>query len=77
MQATDHQIQSTRKWPTVMAVALGWLFSAVDIILLILFQEEIADSDCGRCFCIWINSKRNLNFQLIGTSSRNYLPTTR
>ena len=29
-------------WSTVVAVSLGWLFSAVDIILLILFQEEIA-----------------------------------
>ncbi len=29
-------------WSTVIAVSLGWLFSAVDIILLILFQEEIA-----------------------------------
>jgi MFS family permease len=29
-------------WGTVLAVSLGWLFSAIDIILLILFQEEIA-----------------------------------
>jgi MFS family permease len=31
-----------RPWSTVSAVSLGWLFGAVDIILLILFQEEIA-----------------------------------
>ena len=31
---------------TIIAVALGWLFSAVDIILLILFQSEIA-ADLG------------------------------
>ena len=31
-----------RPWSTVTAVSLGWLFGAVDIILLILFQEEIA-----------------------------------
>jgi len=34
---TDKQVKAT-----VIAVALGWLFSAVDIILLILFQKEIA-----------------------------------
>ena len=34
---TDGQIRAT-----VVAISLGWLFSAVDIILLILFQNEIA-----------------------------------
>ncbi len=33
-----------RALPTVVAVSLGWLFSAVDIILLILFQEEVAQA---------------------------------
>lgn len=35
-------LSKTQLWSTVLAVCLGWLFSAVDIILLILFQEEIA-----------------------------------
>ena len=38
MQNTDKK----HPWSTVIAVSLGWLFGAVDIILLILFQEEIA-----------------------------------
>ena len=40
-QATG-ALNSRQLWSTVIAVSLGWLFSAVDIILLILFQEEIA-----------------------------------
>ena len=35
-------VAQKRPWSTVSAVSLGWLFGAVDIILLILFQEEIA-----------------------------------
>ena len=37
-----HTSPQKRPWSTVSAVSLGWLFGAVDIILLILFQEEIA-----------------------------------
>ena len=37
-----HDIHPRKPWSTVSAVSLGWLFGAVDIILLILFQEEIA-----------------------------------
>lgn len=36
------KLSSRQVLATVIAVSLGWLFSAVDIILLILFQEEIA-----------------------------------
>ena len=36
-----HDIHPRKPWSTVSAVSLGWLFGAV-IILLILFQEEIA-----------------------------------
>ena len=36
------ETSKSRALPTVDAVSLGWLFSAVDIILLILFQEEVA-----------------------------------
>ena len=39
-----NQASSVRRWPTVVAVSLGWLFSAVDIVLLILFQKELAHS---------------------------------
>ena len=35
---------AARPRATVVAVALGWLFSAVDIILLILFQSEVAEA---------------------------------
>ncbi len=37
-----HTSPQKKPWSTVSAVSLGWLFGAVDIILLILFQEEIA-----------------------------------
>lgn len=40
------QASTSSPWITVTAVSLGWLFSAVDIVLLILFQEEIA-ADLG------------------------------
>ena len=43
MQGVSVQNDATKRpWSTVTAVSLGWLFGAVDIILLILFQEEIA-----------------------------------
>ena len=42
MTTPNSEPRSAKK--TVMAVALGWLFGALDIILLILFQTEVADS---------------------------------
>ena len=42
MLANEPKSDSRKPWGTIIAVSLGWLFSAVDIILLILFKEEIA-----------------------------------